>query len=186
MQLMADELYFSVDIEASGPIPGEFSMLSIGASVVGSAEDSFYAEFRPLNENALPEAMSVSKLDLKSLALMGREPRVVMLEFKDWVQATAGDRKPVFVGFNASFDWSFVNWYFHKFIGGNPFGFGAVDIKAFYMGMSGRRWEQTTSSQLPQEFQPSQPATHNALDDARSQGEIFAKLLQARSKAKLQ
>jgi ribonuclease T len=29
------EIYFSVDIEASGPIPGEYSMLSLGACLVG-------------------------------------------------------------------------------------------------------------------------------------------------------
>ena len=40
----------------------------------------------------------------------------------------------VFVGFNAPFDWSFVNYYFHRFLGHNPFGFTAVDIKAYYMG----------------------------------------------------
>jgi len=179
---MTEELYISVDIEASGPIPGEYSMLSIGASIIGKPENSFYAELQPLNENAVAEAMEVSMLDLKTLEKTGKTPQVVMSEFRDWVQAMAGERKPVFVGFNASFDWSFVNWYFHKFLGGNPFGFGAVDIKAFYMGFSNCLWRQTTSSQLPDEFQPDQPATHNALDDARAQGKIFGKLLKAQGR----
>src|SRR5207245_11676218 len=54
---------------------------------------------------AVPEAMSVSKLDLKLLLLNGREPAGVMREFKEWIHAaTVGGRKPVFVGFNASFE----------------------------------------------------------------------------------
>ena len=38
------EVYISVDIEAAGPVPGEYSMLSIGATVVGDLEAWFYAE----------------------------------------------------------------------------------------------------------------------------------------------
>jgi DNA polymerase III epsilon subunit-like protein len=176
------EVYISVDIEAAGPVPGEYSMLSIGATVVGNPQNSFYAELKPLNDNAVPEALAVSKLNMMKLAETGQEPRAVMLEFRDWVRASATGCKSIFVSFNASFDWSFVNWYFHKYLRENPFGFGALDIKAYYMGFSGCTWGETTSSQLPQEFQPNHQLTHNALDDARAQGEIFEKLLKARDK----
>ncbi|HUJ72080.1 MAG TPA: exonuclease domain-containing protein, partial [Verrucomicrobiae bacterium] len=84
---------------------------------------------------------------------------------------------PVFVGFNASFDWAFVNWYFYNFLDRNPFGIGGIDIKAFYMGMAGVSWTETRSSQLPDKFKGPSPQTHNALDDARAQGEIFKRLL---------
>jgi DNA polymerase III epsilon subunit-like protein len=157
-------------------------MLSIGASIVGNSANSFYAELQPINDNAVSEAMAVSKLDLKSLAKTGQKPRAVMSQFKEWVDASAVGRKPIFVGFNASFDWAFVNWYFHKFLGDNPFGFGALDIKAYYMGLSGCNWGETTSSQLPEEFQPTHPATHNALNDAKAQGESFARLQRAAQK----
>jgi ribonuclease T len=179
---MSEEVYISVDIEAAGPVPGEYSMLSIGASVVGKPETSFYAELKPINGNVVPEALSVSGLDMAKLAKDGQEPRAAMETLRDWVQDVAAGRKPVFVGFNASFDWSFVNWYFHKYLGDNPFGFSALDIKAYYMGLSGSKWGETTSSQIPREFQPNQVPTHNALADARAQAEMFAKLLKAGGK----
>ena len=43
----------------------------------------------------------------------------------------------MFVGFNATFDWAFVNFYFHQYLGENPFGIGGIDIKSYYMGLSG-------------------------------------------------
>src|SRR5438552_192307 len=36
-----EEVYISVDIEASGPIPGEYSLLSLGACVVCKMSETF-------------------------------------------------------------------------------------------------------------------------------------------------
>lgn len=174
---MSDEIYFSVDIETAGPVPAEFSMLSLGACPINQPEQFFYAELKPINENFVPEALAVSRFDLSVLKETGEESAAAIERFKGWVEAMAGANKPVFAGFNAGFDWSFVNWYFHKFTGDNPFGFAPLDIKSYYMGAVGCRWSETTSSRLPPELQPTTKATHNALDDARAQAEIFRKLL---------
>jgi DNA polymerase III alpha subunit (gram-positive type) len=171
------ENYISIDIEASGPIPGKYSMLSVGACLVGRTSVSFYEELKPLNMNFVPEALNVASLSLGDLFLTGAHPRDAMVRFQDWIADTSGGQAPVFVGFNAVFDWSFVNWYFHEFLGLNPFGFGGVDIKSYYMGLTGETWARSTSGQLPAEFQPDHGQTHNALDDARSQAQIFERLL---------
>ena len=42
------EKYVSVDIEASGPIPGEYSMLAIGACLVDDDAATFSATLKPL------------------------------------------------------------------------------------------------------------------------------------------
>jgi ribonuclease T len=173
------EKYFSVDIEASGPIPSAYSMLSIGACPVDDIEEGFYAELQPINDRFVQEALEVSGLSLESLYKHGIDPLEAMISFRDWVDGVSADQRPVFVGFNASFDWAFVNWYFHSFLGANPFGIGGVDMKSYYMGFSGCEWAQTTSSKLPDWLQPSRTQTHNALDDARAQAEIFGKLLDA-------
>jgi len=171
------EAYISVDIEAAGPVPGEYSMLSLGACLVGSPETTFYVELRPTSERFVPEAMEVGGFSLERLKAEGRDPTQAMALLRDWVVSVAAGRRPVFVGFNASFDWAFVNWYFHVFLGENPFGIAALDIKSYYMGLAGCTWAETTSGRLPAEFQPSRHQTHNALDDALAQGDIFAKLL---------
>jgi ribonuclease T len=177
------ERYFSVDIESSGPIPGRFSMLSIGACVVGNSKKAFYVELKPISRDCVPAALEVSGFDLDILEKDGQPPEEAMKAFRAWVEKASGDHKAVFVGFNACYDWQFVNWYLESFTGGNPFGFGGIDIKSYYMGLSGETWARTTSSQLPQEFQPDAPQTHNALEDARAQASIFHKLL-ARAQTK--
>lgn len=174
------ECFISVDVETAGPIPGEYSMLALGACLVETPSDGFYAEFQPLNGNAVPESLRVSGLDLAKLAASGERPEVALARFRDWVQHVAGAARPVFVGFNAGFDWSFVNWYCVRFLGANPFGFAALDIKSYYMGLTGCAWDDTRSSRIPAEFQPDQPGDHHALNDARAQAAMFAKLRAAR------
>lgn len=171
------EEYISVDIEAAGPIPGEYSMLSIGACLVHDIDEGFYVELRPISNRFVPEALKISGFSLDHLRLEGSDPAEAMSSFRSWIEDVSAGRCPVFVGFNATFDWAFLNWYFHMFLDENPFGIGGVDIKAYYMGLSGIEWDETKSSKLPERFQPSRPSTHHALDDARAQAEIFEKLL---------
>lgn len=170
------EVFISVDVESSGPIPGDYSMLSLGACVVGSPESGLYVEFKPLNDNAVPEALKVSGFDLKKLAETGEQPTDGMKKVAAWLKSVCGESKAVFVGFNASFDWSFVNWYFIHFLGENPFGFAALDVKSYYMGLVGSSWEETKSSRIRPEFQSAKPGDHNALNDARAQAEMFQKM----------
>jgi hypothetical protein len=99
-----------------------------------------------------------------------------MIAFQNWIAATARDAKPVFVGFNGAFDWAFVNFYFQEYLGENPFGIGGIDIKSFYMGLSGCNWEGTKSSKIPSKFKGNSRHTHNALDDAIEQAEMFRRM----------
>lgn len=97
-----------------------------------------------------------------------------MSAFTAWVSGLAGeDGALVFVGFNAPFDWSFINYYFHRYTGSNPFGFTALDIKALYMGATGSSWAGARSSQIAKHLSPERRGDHNALHDARYQAELF-------------
>jgi ribonuclease T len=177
-----NELYISVDIEASGPIPGSFSMLSIGASIVGQPGQKFYEELKPISRAFLPKALKITGRTFDYFVKVGTSPSQAMRNFNDWIVEVAIDMEPIFVGFNAPFDWSFINWYFHEFLGANPFGIGGIDIKAYYMGLMGCSWSETASSKIPTEFKGESPHTHNALDDAIEQAEMFALMLARNNK----
>ncbi|MFZ5619323.1 MAG: exonuclease domain-containing protein [Pseudomonadota bacterium] len=168
------EVFVSVDVETAGPIPGEFSLLSIGACEVFDPTNTFACELKPINRNADPKALEVAGLSLDELAKTGLDPSEAMRRFKDWLTTVAGvDGSIVFVGFNAPFDWSFVNYYFHRFSDGNPFGFTALDVKALYMGAVGCDWADTRSSKIAERLKPSLKGDHHALHDAQYQAEIF-------------
>lgn len=171
------EHYISVDVEASGPIPGDFSLLAIGACSVVSTGQTFYREVKPISEQFDPEALRVSGLSLERLRTKGEEPTSAMMAFHRWVVNVSAGADPVMVGFNGSFDWSFVNWYFVHFSVPNPFGIGAIDIKSYFMGLAGTTWAETRSSRLPENFQPRPAHRHNALDDAVAQAETFGRML---------
>lgn len=168
------EIFISVDVETSGPIPGEFSLLSIGACAVDDPDQTFECMLQPITDRADPKALEISGLSLETLARTGLAPVVAMEQFERWAGKLAGDDgNIVFVGFNAPFDWSFVNYYFHRFLGHNPFGFTAIDIKAYYMGVAGTTWRDTRSSALSAHLQPTLKGDHDALHDALFQAELF-------------
>lgn len=178
------EIFVSVDVETAGPIPGEFSLLSIGACAVDDASLTFACELKPINRNADPMALKVTGLSLETLERTGLAPEEGMKQFADWLKGLASvDERLVFVGFNAPFDWSFVNFYFHRFIGENPFGISGLDIKAYYMGATACHWADTRSSRMAAALQPRLQANHTALRDAEYQAELF-RLVRAHAMAK--
>ena len=173
----ASEIYISVDIEASGPIPSKYSMLSLGACVVGDTSRNFYSEIKPINDSFVPEAIEISGLSLDYLKSVGLEPGTALKNLAEWIEYVSNNKIPIFVGFNAPFDWQFINWYFHVYTGSNPFGINAIDIKAYFMGAAGTTWNKTSSSNLPEWLKVENKEKHNALSDAISQSIIFERLL---------
>ena len=170
------ELYISVDVETSGPIPAEFSLLSLGACVVGNINKNFYAEIRPLNDNFIKQALEVSGLSMKELKIKGEKPAEAMGRFENWIKEASGDNRPVFVAFNATFDWSFTHWYFIKFLERDPFGISGLDIKAYFMGKHNTLWSETVKKKVRSLYPSKTAHTHNALDDAIEQADIFEKM----------
>jgi hypothetical protein len=185
------DLYISGDVEADGPIPGRYSMLAVGLAVAGRFDghqferrdpeaDTFYAELRPISDHWDPEALKVARLDRRKLLKGGAPPARAMNDAAAWVQKVAAGDRPVLVGFPAVFDWMFLYWYFITFAdGGSPFEFSAaVDMKTMFQQKAKVVTSAASLDKLPAFLRSGRPHTHNALDDAVQQADIFVKLFE--------
>ncbi len=181
MDLPTKEIYISVDVETAGPNPGSYALLSIGACLVFDPAQRIYLELQPVNDSVTSEAMEVSKLDLNDLKRRGLPPVEAMKRFADWVERVAADGRPVFVALNAPFDWMFVADYFHRYLGKNPFGHKALDMKAYFMGMRGIPWEEAGFEEMTKCYQVERKLNHNALEDALAQAALFRGMLEEQS-----
>jgi len=183
------DLYISCDVEADGPIPGPYSMTSLGAVVAGSyngttysAADpdaqTFYRELRPISTEYVPAAAAVSGLDRSALERDGADPATAMAEFAAWVREVSGDARPVFVAYPAGFDWMFVYWYLIRFTGESPFGHSScLDMKTLYAARSGAPINRSVKSAMPRDLHSRRRHTHHALDDAAEQADLFSNLM---------
>ena len=125
-----------VDIEADGPVPGLYSMVSFGAVILDRKLDkTFYGQVKPVTETWIPEALAVSGHSREE-TMTFREPDVVMLEFNDWILAnTPKGQRPHFWADNNGFDFAFINYYFHAYMGDNPFGWSSRNINDLHKGL---------------------------------------------------
>jgi DNA polymerase III epsilon subunit-like protein len=191
--------YISVDIEASGNTAGKYSMLSLGACVVGNISEQFYKEIKPINRNYSIGAMKVSSKGLKCLENLkhkdeynpksdrfnpekvldilqekGETPEEVMKKFAEWI-------KKITKGFEAresaapiKFDGGFTSYYFDNFYNGkNPLGYSGEDINSMYKGVM-----KDLDAHIAQLGLRGKELPHNALEDAIIQAKEFEKVLE--------
>jgi DNA polymerase III epsilon subunit-like protein len=172
------ETFLSVDIETSGPHPERYSLLSIGACLVDDPAEGFYIELKPAKSQVMDSVLHTSQLSVEKLARDGVAAPLAMQQFTEWIRRVCPPgQRPVMVAFNAPYDWAFINSYFYEYLGENPLGRSAIDIKAFYMGLTGCPWEETSMLYLSPRFLKGQQLPHDALADARLQANLFRKLL---------
>jgi len=154
-----------VDVESDGPIPEDFSMVSFGAVIVEPGlERSFYGQLRPISEQFVAEALAVSGHSREEV--MQFDPaEVVMQRFDDWLKANCRGRM-LFVSDNNGFDWQFINWYFHHFLGRNPFGFSSTNQGSLYKGLVKDTFQTFKHLRKTRH-------THHPVDDAKGNAEAL-------------
>jgi hypothetical protein len=154
-----------VDIEADGPIPGDYSMICFGAVIVEpSLAKTFYGQLRPMSAQWQPEALAVSGFTREQTQGFP-EPEGVMRQFAAWLGEQAKGH-PMFISDNNGFDWQFINYYFHHFTGKNPFGFSSTNLGSLYKGLV---------RDVTQNFKHLRRTrhTHHPVDDAKGNAEAL-------------
>jgi hypothetical protein len=128
--------YFVVDVESDGPIPNKYSMVCFGAvRVTETLDTTFYGRTKPISDLYVPEALAISGFSREE-HLTFDDPETVMRSFNDWVLSNNGKGRPTLLSDNPAYDWSFINYYFHYYLGENPFGFSARRIGDLYCGLT--------------------------------------------------
>ncbi len=176
------EIYVSTDVETDGPIPGPFSMVSLGSAAYAADSTllgTFAANLETLPDAGSdpqtmawwaenPEAWAVSRADPEP-------PAAVMARYADWLEALPGT--PVMVGYPAAFDFMFVYWYLIRFAGRCPFSHRALDIRTLAMALLKTDYLAAGKHNLPARWQVAAPHTHRAIDDAIEQGALACRIL---------
>lgn len=183
-------VYFSVDVEASGPVPALYNLVSVGAVAVAleggrwrPGDERLYLELRPIAPGFDPEAMAIHGITRERLEKEGTLPEEAMRSLTRFVESrTGGNRaRAVFVGHNAVFDWAYISYYYELLGQPNPFGYKALDIKSLAMGRLGIGWFDTSKENLQAllaGLPPQDPArAHRADYDALYQAQILCALL---------
>ena len=161
--------YVVVDVESDGPIPAEFSTVCFGAVILDNLLDkTFYGRTRPVSDRFVPEALAISGFS-REQHLSFEEPKPAMESFAAWLEKHTKGR-PVFVSDNVAFDWQFINYYLHRFLGRNPFGFSGRRIGDIYAGMvkdasKATEWKKYRIT----------AHTHNPVDDAKGNAQALKK-----------
>lgn len=179
---MFQEIYVSTDVEADGPIPGIYSMLSF-ASAAYLPDKTLLSTFSA-NLETLPDAithpatMEWWKSQPQAWAACRENlqpPEAAMRKYLEWVKQLPG--KPVFVAYPAAYDFMFVYWYLIRFTGESPFSHSALDIKTYAMALLKKPYRQSIKKNMPHRWFDNLPHTHQSLDDAMGQGVLFCNML---------
>ena len=157
--------YVMVDIESDGPIPGDYSMICFGAVIVEpELKRTFYGQLKPISDKFIPEALAVSGFT-REATMAFDDPKSIMESFCDWVKTECKGRA-LFISDNNGFDWQFINWYFHHFLGSNPFGFSSTNLGSLYKGLA------KDTSQNFKHLRKTKH-THHPVDDAMGNAEAL-------------
>lgn len=160
--------WIMVDIEADGPIPGDYSMIAIGAIIVEpELNRTFFGQLKPISGKWMPEALAVSGYSRED-TLGFDDPLDVMRDFDNWIYNNSKNR-PMFISDNNGFDWMFTCWYYWHFLRKNTFGHSSTNLGSLYKGCVQKATKSFKKLRKTKH-------THNPVDDAKGNAEAFIEI----------
>lgn len=201
---------FSLDVEASGPIPGPWWMCSFGVCRTDDVAVGIYRELKPmviegLSEPDSPAAMRVVAQGIPGFSWGGGgseaenvrrvrahyeqhgiEPQRALLDLKHWLAREAGTgNRAVLIGSPITYDFMWLYWYWWHFLEEMPdFGYSGLDLRSYFMGSHGVGFLGTGKERYLKHYPNDFPKTHHPLDDARQQGKIWQDMVAAREEGR--
>jgi len=164
---------YIIDIEADGPIPGDYSMIEIGAiKLTENLDNTFYLDIKPMtNKFSIPALASIGKTR-EETCNFHHEPDAAIFLFKEWVQGNNKEgTRPMFFSDNNGFDFMFTHWYFMHFLGVDPFGWTSRNLQDIFRGMkmdmNNRGFKKMRETKH----------THNPVDDSLGNAEALLKMI---------
>ncbi len=172
-----------VDVEADGPCPGLYSMVSFGAVHLtkDGGQETFYGQTAPLpGAKSVPAALAVSGHTVEEHEEFD-SPHDVMERFDKWLadlQVKYNSKRSFFVSDNNGFDWQFINYYFHLCVGRNPFGHSSTNMGDLFKGMKNSMFVNFKHLRKTKH-------THHPVDDATGNAEALLAMSKMGLKIKL-
>lgn len=117
------------------------------------------------------EAYKKSREDLNSA-------RGAMVDCKSWLDEMRVYGRPIVCGAPSGFDFTFMYYYFQRFLGESPIGFASLDLRTYAAAVMKRQYRHVGKRQYPADWiDDNLPHTHVALDDAIEQGCILINMM---------
>jgi len=171
--MLITRTYFVVDVEADASSPAIGSMVCFGAiAVTVDLTKTFYGQTAPITNLFSETALAISGFSRVEHCTFS-DPQITMQNFYDWILKTTVGR-PIFISDNLAFDWQWINFYFDKFIGKNPFGWSGRRIGDIYCGY---KQNLNLNAEWKKKYRKTQH-THHPVDDAKGNAEALLALSQ--------
>lgn len=186
-------MYLSIDVETTHDVPGVGSMLSLGVCAIQwSNRDSkwgvvseFYKKLIELPEGtwnpAVIDFWKTCPKALEEATTNSEDPAKVMLQFRAWCTELKWTWRRDLVPFAnpAGYDYSFLRYYMVRFAGDDePLGHRCADMRSVVAEKLKIPFRQAGKGNYPRQWsRDGFEHTHSAIEDAREQAFLWARML---------